>query len=124
MAATLGVFGGAELLRGRFFARGREARERESNPHSLETDDSSRQLARRSAIHMGAFFLLVIAFLVLFPVVGFEVAAFLLMLGGMILLGGRQALRLWIVAIAVPLVLVFIFRLGLGVRLPTLPFLE
>jgi hypothetical protein len=127
MAATLGGFGAVELLRSRFSSRGREAAGAagpESGAVSHETNGSSRQLARRSAMHMGAFFLLVIAFLALFPVAGFEIAAFLLMLGGMVLLGGLQALRLWIVAIAVPLVLVFIFRLGLGVRLPTLPFLE
>lgn len=84
--------------------------------------ENNQHLVRKSVLYMLVFFLLVIFFFLCFPLIGFEVSAIGFMLIAMVLLGGRKTLRLWPVAILIPLLLVLVFRGGLDVRLPTLFF--
>lgn len=127
VATVMAVFIVAELLRsGIPWRRAREVGGQENRAAGTNGDGAlGGDLARKSAVYMGAFFAAVMAFFLLFPVIGFELAAILFMLGAMVLLGGRRALRPWVVGVgvAVPLVLVLVFRVGLQVRLPTLPWL-
>ena len=126
VATAMAVFVVAELLRSGIPRRHAQEGGMRVNRAARATDDgTSGDLARKSAIYMGAFFVAVMAFFLLFPIIGFELAAILFMLGAMALLGGRRALRPWVVGVgvAVPLVLVLVFRVGLQVRLPTLPWL-
>jgi hypothetical protein len=58
------------------------------------------------------------------PVIGFEPAGFLFILGGMIMLGGKQAKRYWWVALVLPVVLGVVFRTLLDLRLPLPPFMS
>lgn len=91
---------------------------------AVEEREHQQFLRSKSTIHMGVFFLMVVAFVWSYPLMGFEVMAILFMGGGMLLLGGRKAIRAWLAAVLIPLGIVVIFRFGLNVSLPTLPFLN
>ncbi|PLX35636.1 MAG: hypothetical protein C0605_09055 [Hyphomicrobiales bacterium] len=110
MAVGLAVFSVIELLR--MFISGAGGKD----------DKSSNEKELRSTLVMGAFFLLVIGFFLVFPVIGFEISAVVFMLASMVLLGGVKALRRWYIALLFPGLLVLVFRIGLEVRLPTAPF--
>lgn len=122
-AAALAVFALAELTR--LLRTGERRSTQAAQPEAGSTPDQTeaRRLQLKSAAHMGLFFLLVIVFVLTYPVIGFEVAAVLFMAAGMALLGGRKAARAWLAAVLVPAGLVVVFRYGLDVELPTLPFL-
>ena len=113
MAGGLALFGIVELI----LAAGRM-----SQTEKQPIDSTTKTLIQKSVIYMGAFFLLVIGFLVAFPLIGFEIAAVIFMLIAMMLLGGRSSLRKWPVAILVPAILFLVFRVGLEVRLPSIFF--
>ncbi len=113
MAGGLALFGIVQLI---LSTRGM------SSVEKVSIDDTAKALARKSAIYMGAFFLIVLGFLIAFSLIGFEISAVVFMLVAMMLLGGKSSLRKWPVAILVPALLFLIFRVGLAVRLPSIIF--
>ena len=113
MAGGLAFFGIVELIL-TFMRMGQTEKK--------SIDDAEKALIRKSAMYMGAFFLVVLGFLIAFPLIGFEIAAVVFMLAAMMLLGGKSALRKWPIAILVPVLLVLVFRAGLDVRLPSIIF--
>jgi putative tricarboxylic transport membrane protein len=86
------------------------ARERPEPTQAPASKGSVRQL-----IMLGVFG----AFLVLLPVVGFLAAAVPFFAGLMWLYGERNRLALTLVAIAAPVTVFYIFRVGLNILLPT-----
>lgn len=70
------------------------------------------------------FIIFNVLFVWLLPIIGFEIAGFLFILGGMIMLGGSAAKRFWWVALVLPVVLGVVFRTLLDLRLPLFPFLS
>ena len=113
MAGGLALFGVIELIREIIAMR-----------RTKRTAEKMSATTLKSAIYMGAFFLLVIGFFVAFPFIGFEITSVAFMLATMVLLGGKKALRKWPVAILVPALLVLVFRVGLDIRLPSFPLLN
>lgn len=95
---------------------------RMSSKSKTEVSGKNNEQLGKSVIYMGAFFLLVVAFFLALPHIGFEIAAVIFMLLAMILLGGKSSLRKWPIAFLVPAMLLLVFRFGLDVRLPTLFF--
>ena len=65
-----------------------------------------------------------VLFVWLLPKIGFEIAGFLFILGGMFMLGGTAAKRFWWVALVLPVALGVVFRTLLDLRLPLFPFLS
>ncbi|MBN1956730.1 MAG: tripartite tricarboxylate transporter TctB family protein [Desulfuromonadales bacterium] len=65
-----------------------------------------------------------VLFVWLMPKIGFEVAGFLFIFGGMIMLGGKAAARYWWVALGLPILLGVVFRTLLDLRLPLPPFMS
>jgi hypothetical protein len=63
-------------------------------------------------------------FVWLLPIIGFEIAGFLFILGGMIMLGGKAAVRYWWVSLFLPILLGVVFRFLLDLRLPLFPFMS
>lgn len=123
-AAALAVFAAVELIR--LLRTGERGAPQPNQPEAGSAPDraEARRRQSKSAAHMGLFFVMVVVFALIYPVIGFEVAAVLFMAGGMTLLGGRKAARAWLAAVLVPLGLVVIFRFGLDIDLPTLPFVQ
>ena len=113
MAGGLALFGIVELI---LSIRGMSSTEK------VSINNEEKALIRKSALYMGAFFLVVLGFLIAFPLIGFEISAVLFMLVSMMLLGGKSALRKWPIAILVPTLLFLVFRAGLDVRLPSIIF--
>jgi hypothetical protein len=113
MAGGLALFGIVELI---LSIMGMSSTEK------VSIDNTARALIRKSAMYMGAFFLLVLGFYIAFPLIGFEISAVVFMLVAMMLLGGKSSLRKWPIAILVPALLILVFRAGLAVRLPSIIF--
>jgi len=113
MAGGLALFGIVELI---LSIMGMSSTEK------VSIDNTEKALIRKSAMYMGAFFLVVLGFLFAFPLIGFEISAVLFMVVAMMLLGGKSALRKWPIAILVPALLFIVFRAGLDVRLPSIIF--
>jgi len=68
---------------------------RMSSKSKTEVSGKNNEQLGKSVIFMGAFFLLVVTFLLVLPHVGFEIAAVIFMFLAMILLGGKSSLRKW-----------------------------
>jgi hypothetical protein len=113
MAGGLALFGIVDLLLlfGKIKRNGHEQKE----PQLVDP-----LLVRKSVIFMGAFFLLIIVFFIALPHVGFPITSTIFMFVSMLLIGGKKALRKWPIALAVPAVLILVFKYGLDVRLPSL----
>jgi len=61
-----------------------------------------------------------IFFMALFDRIGFELSAFLVMFAAMLLMDAKEALRKIYIAMVAPLVLILIFKVGMGLRIPLL----
>lgn len=64
------------------------------------------------------FYLLVIIFIILLPLIGFEFAAFIFMVTGMWLINKEQLKRSYYLTVLIPAILVFLFRVMLNISLP------
>lgn len=65
-----------------------------------------------------AFFLIVIMFIILLPLIGFEYATFIFMLTGMWLINKNQLKRNFYIPFLIPIILTLLFRIILNVSLP------
>lgn len=90
----------------------------------IEAANPVGNLNARTTIILISFIVLNILFVWLLPIVGFEIIGFIFILCGMIMLGGKSAARFWWIAIALPIVLGFVFRTLLDLRLPMFPFIS
>jgi len=93
--------------------------------YQLEKKKSSRIRHQSNAVirvHQRVYPFIVVVFCVLFlisfKVIGFELSAVLLMFMIMLLLDWKKGLRKFYFALAVPVVFILIFRVGLKLRIP------
>lgn len=59
-------------------------------------------------------------FMIFFDRIGFELSAFLVMFAVMLLMDVKEAIRMIYLPVAVPLLLILIFKVGMGLRIPLL----
>ena len=115
MAGGLALFGIVELAL--MFMKIRK------NSNTSDTNQAvDISVVKKSIVYMGAFFVLVVLFFVSLPYVGFAVTSTIFMFVSMLLIGGKEAIRKWPVALLVPVMLILVFKYGLEVRLPPMSF--
>ncbi len=89
-----------------------------------KSNNPGSSLSAKTMTILVGFIIFNVLFVWLLPIIGFEIAGFLFILGGMIMLGGSAAKRFWWVALVLPVVLGVVFRTLLDLRLPLFPFLS
>ena len=99
-------------------------KEKKADADSVTNDNPGTNLNAKTMSILGGFIVVNVLFVWLLPIIGFEIAGFLFILGGMIMLGGKLAKRYWWVALLLPVLLGVVFRSLLDLRLPLFPFLS
>lgn len=97
-------------------------KQKKGGPAKLENPGNSLNVKTMSILV--GFIIFNVLFVWLMPKIGFEVAGFLFIFGGMLMLGGKAAARYWWVALLLPVVLGVVFRTLLDLRLPLPPFMS
>jgi hypothetical protein len=100
-------------------------KQRKNSPDADSKDNNpGNSLNYKTMSILAGFIIFNVLFVWLLPIIGFEIASFLFILGGMIMLGGKLAKRYWWVALLLPILLGIVFRTLLDLRLPLPPFMS
>ncbi len=99
-------------------------KQKDPSGKGAQNDNPGSSLNVKTMTILVGFIIFNVLFVWLLPIIGFEIAGFLFILGGMLMLGGAAAKRYWWVALVLPVVLGVVFRSLLDLRLPLFPFLS